>query len=356
LSYVTVKACVEDFQKYSDTVVVAAAIYHLFVTNTFLGHFVGEEHTLTGATSTDILTPDITTLYDGNSKAVLFDFKYSLSSDPRSVKDELLELAKYASAKQGWGVKGSVQQLDFVLICHVDDVKRAVDAAREIYSDNTSPFYDPKRFSVWTWTMSVSKGATKKEEMRLQWEYGSTRNDALQKSIQQAGGIIVGDEVLTMLRFQYPFIRQKPPVQYTTILLIQNVFSALQRPSMGGKAEYQVDLDLVYDRTKILFPPWWESNFKTVQLKRQWIKEALDLLVDISLIGIVQGKTEAYSIPIPTLVTRKPLPTAICERLGALLKRRRRNVGRVVSTKRVSKKKSVGTRPLTEFFGRNNSP
>ncbi len=233
----------------------SAGITHLFVTNSPLGRFIGIEHGLY-ADPNILLTPDITTLYDGESKGLLFDLKYSLPRDLQAVKDELLNLEKYKNARRGWGTHGIVDRVDFVLVCHMDDAKRATEAARELFKETSKSFFSPEAFSIWSWTIGVSRSDERKEEMRLLHICGATRNAKLQSMISDSGGILVAEEVLTALRFTQNFVRQKPPVQYTMSLLIQNVFSALQPLPLSltsQRQEYIVTLDTVFQKTNILF-------------------------------------------------------------------------------------------------------
>lgn len=112
----------------------------MFEENPSLGHFIGIEHTLRGSGTEQVLTPDITVVYNNDTSGLLFDLKYSLPSDTRSVKDELQKLSKYSAARDGWGVRNPVQARDFVLVCHADDVKRTGEAATEIYSETSNTF------------------------------------------------------------------------------------------------------------------------------------------------------------------------------------------------------------------------
>ena len=339
------RTCVEDFRKYSDTVTTAAAIYHLFASNPSIGHFIGIEHKLVTSNPDEILTPDITAVYNSDSKGLLFELKYSLPTEVGSVKDELLKLEKYSRVQGGWRVKGPVQSVDFILICHIDDVSRAVEGAQQVFAETGKPFYNPTSFSIWYWTIPSARGDERREEMRLLHAYGATRNDLLQQMIKMPGGILAAEEVLTTLRFTYPFIRQKPPVQYIIVFLMQNVFSALPPPSRAGRRFYNVDLDHIYQKTNALFPPWWERDVQTVQVRRGWVKEALDTLVKLRLIMEISDKPDWYSIPIPTLVTRKPLHEVICRKLGRI-----RRLGRPTAPKPVPKRRPAGVRPLTEFL------
>ncbi len=323
----------------------------MFEENPSLGHFIGIEHTLRGSGTEQVLTPDITVVYNNDTSGLLFDLKYSLPSDTRSVKDELQKLSKYSAARDGWGVRNPVQARDFVLVCHADDVKRTGEAATEIYSETSNAFFNPQNFSVWYWTITAPRNSERKEEMRLLHAYGATGNNSLQRLISEAGGVVVPEDVLTSLRFTNVFVRQKPPVQYSMVLLIQNVFSAL--PPIQGAGErrrYEVPLDIIYEKTNALFPPWWESTTETVQVKRSWIKEALDILANLKVIDRIQG-TDSYSIPIPTVVTRKAtLAELICKKLERL-RRGRAHGGLPRPVKRGRKKSRNGDRSITDFIG-----
>jgi hypothetical protein len=342
--------CITEFRKYADTVAVSAGISHLFDTSPSLGRFVGIEHRLV-ANPNALLTPDITTLYNDDSKGLIFDLKYSLPSDVQAVKDELLSLEKYKYARSGWGVSGIVDTLDFVLVCHMDDAKRATEASRQIYKETGKSFFSPETFSIWSWTIGVSRSDERKEEMRLMHMYGATRNAKLQAMISDPGGILVAEEVLTTLRFTQTFVRQKPPVQYTMSLLIQNVLSALPPLPLSltsQRQEYIVTLDTVSQKTNILFPPWWESDVQTVQVKRSWTKEAMDALAKVKLVGAVEGKSESYAISPRKIRSRKQLPQVICERLVALAKRRPR--GRPRGQKKIETDKNTQSKRLTDYI------
>ena len=344
------RACVNDFRKYADTVAVSAGISHLFDITPNLGKFVGIEHRLS-TSQDDLLTPDITTLYDNDSKGLLFDMKYSLPRELQNTKSELLELEKYKNAKKGWGISGTVSSIDFVLVCHMEDAKRATDAAREIYRETSKPFFSSGSLSIWSWAIGLSRADEKKEEMRLLPIYGSSKNPKLQAMIQQPAGILLPEEVLTALRFTQVFVRQRPPVQYTMSILIQNVFSALPPIplSLASPAkDYVVNLDTISQKVNVLFPPWWEADTKTVQVKRGWIKEAMDTLAKVQMIDVVDRSTESYRISPRKWASKKPLPQLVCERLQAFAKRKPR--GRPPSPGKIETKKVEQSRKLTEYM------
>jgi len=145
------------------------------------------------------------------------------------------------------------------------------------------------------------------------------------------------------------FIRQKPPVQYTMILLTQNVFSALQHPLSVDKREYELDLNIIYKKANELFPPWWENDVKTIQVKRSWIKEDLDTLVMIRLIKYIP-ENDSYFIPIPTLPIRKQADITICKKIAVAQKKAIRHRGLHYIPKVTQKKRPSGTKSLKDYL------
>ncbi len=186
--------------------------------------------------------------------------------------------------------------------------------------------------------------------MRLLHMHGKTRNTNLQAMIAEPAGILVAEEVLTALRFTQIFVREKPPVQYTMSVLIQNVFSALPPISLSvtsQREEYEVTLDTVSQKTNVLFPPWWETDIRTVQVKRSWIKEAMQELVRVKMVGAVEGRPDSYLLSRGRMTSRKQLPQQICERLAAIAKRKPR--GRPPSPKKVEPSKASQSAKLTDY-------
>ena len=340
-----------DFRKYSDTVAISSAILHLFEENPSLGHFIGIEHTLHGSSTPEVLTPDITVTYDNDTIGLLFELKYSLPSDVRSVKDELLKLSKYATARDGWGVRSPVQAGDFVLVCHADDVKRTVEAATEISSETSNPFFSPRSFSVRYWTITAPRNSERKEEMRLLHAYGATGNNPLQSLINQAGGVVISEDVLTSLRFTNVFVTLKTPSSiFDRTFDSERLFGSSTYSKSRGETQIpSASRHHLRKNQRRLPPPWWESTTETVQVERSWIKEALDNLVNLKVIERIQG-TDSYSIPIPTVVARK---ATVAELICKKLERLRRGRTRTVLPKPVKRGKGgrSGDRSITDFFG-----
>jgi hypothetical protein len=159
--------------------------------------------------------------------------------------------------------------------------------------------------------------------------------------VGQPPGLILPEESLTYLRSSFNFTREKPPVQYTIITLIQHVFSLFQDPRRGPWV-YELTTDMIYEKAKLLFPSWHELDTETIQMKRRWITEALETMYAIGMVGKPIGKPESWLIPIPTFKTRRPMEVALCTKLA----RHQLKIG-----KRPSRKGRPRARPMRPVMG-----
>jgi len=298
------------------------------------------------------VTPDLVALYDENKKGLIFELKWSLPLTEEYLENKLKGLKKYSTPFKNWRTSTRhVDCHDLVLVCHIDDAKRAIDKITKISEEPGYEFFKSDGFAVWTWNITASKSGERKEELRFFRAHGKTRNNAIEKMISEPGGILVPEGVLRYLRFMFSFIRQKPPVQYTMTILIQNVFSSFQQKP--ERNYYEMDTDLIYNRAKPFFPSWHEPDTETVQMKRGWIKEALGKLWELNLVDKMLDKPDWWRIPIPTLKARRAIQEAICRKISKKLleqvKRVRRRRGRT-RIKPVRPRGPLKEKRLTEFM------
>lgn len=304
--------CTRDWRRYADTVAILAAIHDLFGRNPRIARYIGTETKLI-KDSHQYKTPDLVAIYDNGTKGLIFEIKWSLPSSEDLLEKEIRELKKYTDTFINWrNATGHVDCQDLVLICHMDDVKRAVDVVKRISGESDFAFLNADGFAIWSWVINPPKGGERKEELRLFRVYGKTRNGDLETMLKEPGGILVSEDVLTFLRFNFFFVRQKPPIQYTMTTLIQHIFIASQ-PGIE-KESYDVNTDWVYNRWKFFFPSWHEYDRETIQLKRKWLRESLDLFWQLKLIERI--KHDRWRIPIPILRSRLPTQRAICKRIA----------------------------------------
>jgi hypothetical protein len=341
--------CTKDYRKYADTVAVSFAVYHIVTTQLKGLDFVGIEHKLINTEGRE-LTPDIVVLCENEKKGLIFELKWSLPSREDLLEEKIKELEKYLKPCSNWKPGGKVVDChDLVLICHIDDVQKTVDMIKKLSDVKEYSFLKEEGFALWSWTITPPKSGERKEELRLFWVYGKTRNEQIERLIQTPGGILIPEAVLMYLRFSLTFVKEKPPIQYTMTVLVQHILAPFQQ--VPEKKSYEIEVDWIYEQMKKLFPSWHEFDVPTIQVKRGWIREALEKFWELKLVEKIVGKPDTWFIPIPTLKTRKPIQEVICRKLSKQrLKELKKRKGRIGKPKLIRHKVPRKEKPLTEYF------
>ena len=334
--------CLRDFRKYSDTVLVSAAICHLFKNNKNLGKSMGFEPTLKRIDQPD-LTPDLAFVSDYPSNGVIFELKWSVSPNKEYSVPKLKEVKKYFDTFVNWkNNNGFVENQDVVLVCHPDDYNHIIKMIESISSETEYDCFKKEGFSIWTWLLNLPRLGEQAEEMRLIKNYGKLKHKELEAIITKPMGTKIPEEVLTYNRFTYFFVKEKPPIQYLMNLIVVGV---LPNPDNLGGDNYVVDTDWIWRKTKTLFAMGEEYDNNTLQFKKKWIVEALDMLAEIDIIG--RGKENSWIIPKKLGTRRKPIQKIICKKLAELeMSKRKPSQARVKSPLPSGKE-----RKITDFFG-----
>jgi len=308
--------CVKAYRRYADTVAVLSAIYYILRKEPSIADYLGVEVTLRTISGNDI-TPDLIALCESRTNGLAFELKWSLPYSGELLTKEIKEIKKYTAPCSTWKTStGKVEYHDVILVCHVDDVERTLETLTEIAKQTDFSPLAADGFVILSWAISATRGGERKEHLILLNAYGKNRNATVENALKRPGGLVLPEEVLTYLRSTYSFIRQKPPVQYTIIELIQHVFSQFQDPTRGPGAVYELTTDMIYEKSKILFPSWEDYDVQTIQAKRSWISEALEVMWSLKIVGKPVGKPDSWLVPIPTLRTREPIQSALCKKLA----------------------------------------
>lgn len=306
---------VRAYRRYADTVAVLSAIYHILRKPEMTIDYVGIETKLRNSYG-KVITPDLVALYNSRRKGLVFELKWSLPFGEQLLEKEVKELKKYVVPCSQW--KNSTSRVDYhdlIFVCHIEDSQRMIRMVEKVAKEQGYDFLTRNGFAIWVWTISASRGGERKEHLIIRNIYGKTRNHIIENVMSPPSGLILPEESLTYLRSSFSFTREKPPIQYTMIALIHHVFSQFQNPERG-RAVYEITTDMIYEKAKVLFPPWHEQDVETIQAKRRWIAETLKALFLLKIIGKPLGKPESWLIPIPTLKTRTPIEHALCKKIA----------------------------------------
>lgn len=319
------KECLKDFRKYNDTVVVSAAVCHLFKENDLVGSFMRIEPELKRISESP-LTPDLAVMYDNRSKGIVFEMKWSVPRNAEHVEEEIKTLIKYFDTLINWkNDTGKVEWHDVILICHPEDSKQILEIIKKIASEDDYGCFDEIGFSIWTWLYTHGQKGGETEELRLIRIYGQTRNEELERLISPELGYLVSDKVLRYLRFTYFVVKERPPLPYLLYLLIVNVL--FQQVAPRYEESYEVTTDWIWNKTKNVILTSEEYEDKSLTIKRRWIRQALDSLVELEIIQ-KGSKEETWEIPTNLFrYTRKSINEIICEKIA----KKRTRLGRARS-------------------------
>lgn len=333
------KQCLKDFQKYNDTVTVSAAICHLFKENDLVGSFMRIEPELERISKSP-LTPDLAVMYDNKTKGIVFEMKWSVPRSAEHVEEVIKNLKKYFDPFINWrNETGKVEWHDVILICHPEDSVQILKITKKIASEGDYDCFNDIGFSIWTWLFTHGQKVGINEEIRLIKIYGQTRNEELERLISPELGYLVPDKVLRYLRFTYFVVKERPPLPYLLNLLIVNVL--FQQVAPGYEESYEVTTDWIWNKAKNGIVASEEYDDKSLTIKRRWVREALNSLVELEIIQ--KGKKEeTWEIPINLFrYARRSINEIICRKIA----KKRTRLGHAKS--RPSGKETK----LTDFIG-----
>jgi len=343
-----IKECLKSFRKYNDTVIVSAAICHLFKENDVVGSFMRIEPELKRISESP-LTPDLAVMYDNMSKGIVFEIKWSVSQNKKWAEEKIKDVKKYCDTLINWkNETGRVEWHDVILICHHEDSERVLEIIKKLASEDDYDCFKKTGFSIWTWLFTHGKKGEKTEELRLMKIYGQTRNVELERLMSPELGYLVPDKVLTFLRFSYFVVKEKPPLSYLLNLLIVNVLSHPVAPRYENS--YEVPTDWIWNKAKNVILSSEEYEDKSLTIKRRWIREALNSLVELEIIK-KGNKEDTWEIPTNLFrYSRRYIHEIICEKI---VKKRMKQLKREYSITQTSRQKSRLSgkeSKLTDFF------
>lgn len=346
MSSVYYTECIKDFRRYDDTKTILSAIYQLFQRNREIGKYIGVEIKLKNKKGNEI-EPDLIALYDNETKGFLFEMKSSLPDDPQKLQSEIVELKKYFLKYTNWhNSTGQVNEQDLILICHIDDAKKVVNMVNMLSNKPELTFLSSNHFLICSWSITPSKDGQREEELRIFKIYGKTSNVYFEELLDEPGGILIPQSLLRFVRFTFFFIKEKPKVQYTMTILIQHILSSF--PEDPGENSCEVDTDTIYNRSEIFFPSWRHYDERTKQLKRQWLREALNTMANLNII-YKSSITGWWKIPKPTYKKKRDIEVALCKDLDEYIEIQKKKDTR--KTKRtLAKSKPVKIGPLDKLL------
>ena len=127
-------------------------------------------------------------------------------------------------------------------------------------------------------------------------------------------------------------------IQDATLLINQQILNAFT--AKPYKKEYDINVDIIYQRSQTFFPTWNDYDKQTKQVKRKWIVDALDVMSDLKIIKKIEK--DKYKVPKPVYRKRGFIDEAICKDLYEYGKKRREKGVKKIK-KKIKKKATSGT-------------
>lgn len=254
------------------------------------------------------LRPDIILQYEDSSKTNGFpiEAKLSLSGD-ESVKTEIEKLERYDQELTEWDTEdGKVDDHFIVFMPNLEDSSQV----ERVYKEKTDLELD-REFHLWEWYMGSSTKFGEGDNLLLRSKMGNLEiedrfvellNEGIRMDFEEAETLYEKERTL--------FTRQRPPVEWTIVMLWQTV--------CRGMEDY-FTIEDVQEEIHSKFTTQLMDNVdgNSFTVRKDWIEDALDNMVDLDLAEKVENDDEAdeYSILFSKQI-EKNFKDYVCEGLG----------------------------------------
>lgn len=291
------------------------------------------------------------------AQGLVIDTKWTLPKNRGGLVEELTAVRKYMGPLTGWPLKTSnVQSLDVVILCHLDNTTRVLEALTSLVRDDADAYgyLDQPGYSVWTWGEMVdSKG---REVVRIAKIWGAVRHPELQKLLNDS--IDIPKSQFLVEKTSFLFVGDKPPIGYVMLRIIQVVHA--NAFGFPPEREKVISVDDHLELFNRFFPP--VSPNSGPQVGRRTLAAAVALLagigynvrrlkdVQVGDLGLDAGK-EWYRFQ--RKMPRGDLFRWICSQLQRHLRRleSRRRARTRLAMRKTSKMRQKGQKGLRDFGG-----
>lgn len=229
--------------------------------------------------------PDIILQNKANNKGLLVEIKTSYPETDvlleSALKKDIKQLAAFDCIVRNWDTDNKTMS-DFGIVLmpyHEAASRRATKSLIDKISKKEIVFEHP--FTIWFWSIDISM--KKKEIMQIfhsefnkgvGWELGKKVEDNIIE-IDLENLFVDWDEE------RYRFGRDPPANCVYTIVQIYNIMGPMLRKGQDNKIICTIDEVMALAETYL--PAWIPDDGKKSQLKRDWVRDALEMLVKIGL-------------------------------------------------------------------------
>ena len=254
--------------------------------------FIGAEVVLT-RTNLEKVNPDVCVQVTKDSLGEIglpIEIKSSLSTD-KDVFSKLKKMERYNDGLKGWETSsGKIDEEAIVFSPYVEDVGRALKVLNNSISNKALVF--KKELLIWQWSLVQSLKDPNRENLLVQQIYGSLskRSSSFNEVICDGIKQDINEISLIIEKERNLFTNQKPPVEYTMLMLWQNVFGRVlnENNNIISKEKVTEIVNKYYTDSIMKNPQNKEYKFKVA-----WAEEALKMFKNI---GLAENIGSEYSI------------------------------------------------------------
>ena len=290
------KKCIEivrtDYKRYFWTVYITLGFKDFLENNLESCRFVFVEKVLNIINNNKVANPDFILQYNNNQNGILCEIKSSVTYDDKKLKDKLYpQLEKYCKDMIGWDTPNNkINNHDLLCIFNAIDVTRVKNLI--IDSINKGELNINKNLCMAEYSEMISPKYGNNDIILVKYEYGNLGCKELEEQLKNNLEFPIDE--LSLMYDRIKFTRNKPPIQYLMELLWFFIF----RIFTDGKEvnEVEVTLEQLLVQVYNYYIPWSKIEGEYSQVRKTWIKEAMDMFVKIELAEILTDNPFKYKI------------------------------------------------------------
>jgi hypothetical protein len=220
------------------------------------------------------IKPDIVLQYE-NKHGALCEVKTSFPNEDKYLLKSLKQIEKYSQDVVGWDTTDrKVNDHDILLFCPMIDYDRVNLKIQEWMK--TGKLEITKNLCICEWGMLLYP-KWGKEIILLRKRSGNTACDELDIFLQN--NIRIDTQNLHLNYEKCKFTRKDPPIEYTMTHLWVDVF-----PSIKSKEkEFETSIEQVLEIAYKFYIPWSKIEGEFSQIRKRWVKDAMDKFCEIGL-------------------------------------------------------------------------
>lgn len=300
----TLNKCIESIKKqcerYYTAVLLTIGIKNFVEENADLKLiFISSEKKMKDPTTNQIVgTPDIVLQYKHVSEGILIELKISAPLTPSIfnywITDTLEQIQKYDKNLIGWDTSSKkVHDHVIILLVHHGDSKKIRSSLSNAISLSNLEFNH--KLSFWDWVLETSQKFGRNDVITVRDLDNGKIGNELGKYTKDHDIIIILEEINTAYDLKkYVFIRRKPDhIFYITDLLYTIIFPVF---GFDENDNLLINSEEIMNLAEEYFSSWLPESGQKSQLKRSWVNEALEKLVEIKLAKKIGNK---YNVHLP---------------------------------------------------------